>query len=95
MQEAVKAESLDMINEVFAEMSIEEAEKVLDIFNEGEIIGVNALLEDEDEFKELQEQYNSERGIDQLNIQEGADPEERESTPPNPSGDVDTADIVD
>lgn len=95
MQEAVKAESLDMINEVFAEMSIEEAEKVLDIFNEGEIIGVNALLEDEDEFKELQEQYNSERGIDQLNIQEEADPEERESTPPNPSGDVDTADIVD
>ncbi|AMD19008.1 HBR107Wp [Eremothecium sinecaudum] len=59
MQEAVKTQSLDNINEVFANMSIEEAEKILDIFNESEIIGINALLEDEQEFKQLQDQYNN------------------------------------
>ncbi|CEP61390.1 Hsp90 co-chaperone CDC37 LALA0_S03e01794g [Lachancea lanzarotensis] len=57
MQSAIKTQSLDKINEVFAEMPLEEAEVVLEIFNEGEIIGVNALLEDESEFRELQAQY--------------------------------------
>ncbi|SCU89661.1 LAFA_0E19856g1_1 [Lachancea sp. 'fantastica'] len=57
MQNAIKTQSLDKINEVFAEMPVEEAEAILEIFNEGGIIGVNALLEDESEFRELQAQY--------------------------------------
>ncbi|SCV00759.1 LAME_0G11826g1_1 [Lachancea meyersii CBS 8951] len=59
MQNAVKSQSLDKINEVFAEMPVEEAEAILDIFNEGGVIGINALLEDESEFKELQAQYHN------------------------------------
>ncbi|AAS54337.1 AGL154Wp [Eremothecium gossypii ATCC 10895] len=70
MQDAVKTQKLDAINEVFAEMSIEEAEAILEIFNEGEIIGVNALLEGEEEFKELQEHYNQEKNMEQLSIGE-------------------------
>ncbi|AET39280.1 Hsp90 co-chaperone CDC37 Ecym_4213 [Eremothecium cymbalariae DBVPG len=68
MQEAVKTQSLDAINEVFASMPIEEAESILDVFNESEIIGINALLEDENEFKELQEHYNNEKNMETLSI---------------------------
>lgn len=57
MQEAVKKGSLDEVNEVFAKLKVEEAEKILEIFNECGVIGINGYLEDEDEFKELQKQY--------------------------------------
>lgn len=70
MQNAVKMQNLDKINEVFANIPIDEAEKILEILNEGEIIGINALLEDEDHFKELQEQYYNEKNIENLTIEE-------------------------
>ncbi|CCE78198.1 Piso0_000815 [Millerozyma farinosa CBS 7064] len=57
MQEAVKKGSLDEVNEVFAKLKVEEAEEILEIFNECGVIGINGYLEDEDEFKELQKQY--------------------------------------
>ncbi|CCE78786.1 Piso0_000815 [Millerozyma farinosa CBS 7064] len=57
MQEAVKKGSLDEVNEVFAKLKVEEAEKILEIFNECGVIGINGYLEDENEFKELQKQY--------------------------------------
>ncbi|CCF56888.1 hypothetical protein KAFR_0B05920 [Kazachstania africana CBS 2517] len=60
MQEALKTQSLDKVNEVFAKMTIEDAENVLDIFNEAEIIGVKALLENEDDFNEIKREYNRE-----------------------------------
>lgn len=58
MQDAVKTKSLDAVNKVFAKLKVEEAEQILEIFNECGVIGINGYLEDEDEFKELQKQYN-------------------------------------
>jgi cell division cycle protein 37 len=58
MQAAVKTGSLDEVNKVFAEMKIEEAEHILELFDECGVIGINAYLEDENEFKQLQEQYH-------------------------------------
>lgn len=70
MQGALKSESLEEINSVFAEMPIEEAEKVLDVFQEGGFIGINALLEDESEFQELQEHYKNEQHMENLSIED-------------------------
>lgn len=70
MQEAVKTKSLDAINAVFADLAIEDAEDILDTFQEGGFIGINALLEDEDQFKELQDHYKNEQSIEELNIED-------------------------
>lgn len=58
MQEALKTESLDEVNKVFASYKIEEGERVLDIINRCGVIGVSGYIEDETEFEELQKQYN-------------------------------------
>ena len=76
MQEAVKSQNLDAINAVFAELPMDKAEQILDIFHEGGIIGINAVLEDENEFKELQEHYQNDQGIENLTIQEVEDTDE-------------------
>lgn len=55
-QDAIRAQLLDKVNEEFAKLKVEDAEKVLDIFNECGVIGVSGYLENEDEFKALQEQ---------------------------------------
>ncbi|ODQ78712.1 hypothetical protein BABINDRAFT_8956 [Babjeviella inositovora NRRL Y-12698] len=60
MQEAVRTGSLDAINEVFLHMSTDDAEDILEIFDESGVIGINAVLENEEEFLELQEQYHRE-----------------------------------
>lgn len=57
MQAAIKTGSLDEVNKVFAEMKIEDAEKVLEVFNECNVIGVSGVLENQDEFDKLKEQY--------------------------------------
>lgn len=58
MQTAVKTGSLDEVNKVFASMKVEEAEHILELFDQCGVIGINAYLEDENEFKQLQDQYN-------------------------------------
>lgn len=63
MQAAVKTGSLDEVNKVFAEMKIEEAEHVLELFDKCGVIGINAYLEDENEFRQLQEQYHDNLAI--------------------------------
>lgn len=57
LQEAVKTQLLDEVNKELAKLSVAEAEKVLEIFNECGVIGVSGYLENEDEFKELQKEY--------------------------------------
>lgn len=57
MQNAIKLSSLDAVNNVFAKMKIEEAEEVLEVFNECGVIGVSGVLENEEEFERLKEQY--------------------------------------
>ncbi|KAK6458109.1 Cdc37 N terminal kinase binding-domain-containing protein [Scheffersomyces xylosifermentans] len=56
-QDAVKTQSLDEVNKEFAKLKVEEAEKVLEIFNECGVIGITDYLEDEKDFQELQKQY--------------------------------------
>lgn len=58
MQDAVKTGSLDEVNKVFATLKIEDAENILELFDQCKVIGINAYLEDENDFKKLQDQYN-------------------------------------
>lgn len=90
MQEAVKSRNLEEINAVFAELPMETSEEILDIFQEGGIIGINAVLEDENEFKELQEHYQNDQGIEKLSIEE-----ENENDSQDNEIHVSSADIVD
>ena len=85
MQEAIKTGNLDNVNAVFEEYSYEEGEKMLELFDEAEVIGVKALLEDENDFEQLKQEYQS--GKDTHN-----NPSENEQ--PNETV-TDTADIVD
>lgn len=93
MQEAVKSQNLDAINAVFAELPMDKAEQILDIFHEGGIIGINAVLEDENEFKELQEHYQNDQGIENLTIQEVEDTDEHKEA--DDAVPISSADIVD
>lgn len=58
MQAAIKTGSLDAVNKVFAEMKVEEAEAVLEVFNECNVIGISGVLENEAEFEKLKEKYD-------------------------------------
>ncbi|CAK7902876.1 hsp90 co-chaperone Cdc37 [[Candida] anglica] len=82
MQKAVQTGSLDEVNKVFAELKIEEAENILQLFDECGVIGINAYLEDENDFKQLQDQYNENMAIN--------DEKEKKHTQ-----EIDTVDIVD
>lgn len=93
MQEAVKSQNLDAINAVFAELPMDKAEQILDIFHEGGIIGINAVLQDENEFKELQEHYQNDQGIENLTIQEVEDTDEHKEA--DDAVPISSADIVD
>jgi cell division cycle protein 37 len=55
MKVALKTGSLDEVNKVFATIPIDEAEEMLDQFNECGVIGIQALLDTEDQFEELAE----------------------------------------
>lgn len=60
MQQAINSKSLNQINEVLGKMKVPEAEEVLAIFQECGIISINGYLENENEFKELQDEYRRE-----------------------------------
>lgn len=88
MQEALKTQSLDEVNKVFETIQIDEAERILELFNEADIIGVRALLENEDDFNNIKQDYQQQ--LDEYEAQNGA----QDST--NKIEDIpDTADIVD
>lgn len=55
MKAALSTGSLDEVNKVFATLPVEEAEDLLEKFNECGVIGVQALLDDEKKFEELVE----------------------------------------
>ncbi|KAG7886319.1 hypothetical protein KL936_004997 [Ogataea polymorpha] len=57
MQKALETKELDAINKVFATMSVSEAENVLELFDKCGVIQIQALLENEDEFNHLKEEY--------------------------------------
>lgn len=57
MRDALKTGSLDAVNEVFHGMPIAEAEEILAIFEECEVIGVEALIENEGDWQEIKNEY--------------------------------------
>ncbi|KAI3402465.2 CDC37 [Candida oxycetoniae] len=57
-QNAIKSQSLEEINKEFAKLKVEDAEKILEIFNECGAISVDGYLDNEKEFEELQKEYN-------------------------------------
>ena len=87
MQDALKTHSLDNINEVFSDTPIEEAEAYLELFNEAGIIGVKALLENEEEFQTLQDEYNLQTQSQMENLSLEKETKELEN--------INSADIVD
>lgn len=56
-QNAIKTESIDEVNKEFAKLKIEDAERILEIFNECGVIGISGYIEDEKEFEELKKEY--------------------------------------
>lgn len=103
MQDALKTESLDEVNKVFHGMPIPEAEGILEIFDECNVIGVQALIENEKEWDEIKDEYkkqhNQEHKVEELEDDE--QPEEQtkienlEINENNGNDYIDTADVVD
>lgn len=103
MQEALKTEDLDEINKVFASMSVEDAEQILDTFDRCGVIQVQALLDNEEQFDELKKQCEKtdktsskdvKDGIESLSINEQQ--HQPETQQPDTDADImNTADIVD
>lgn len=85
MQEALKTQSLDEVNKVFETIQIDEAEHILELFDEADIIGVRALLENEDDFNNIKQDYQQQ--LDEYEAQ--GEPENKVEEIP------DTTDIVD
>lgn len=54
MQAAVKTGDLDKINEVLGKLPVAEAEGVLEIFEKSGVIGIQAVLENEEEWNKMQ-----------------------------------------
>lgn len=55
MQTAVKSGSMDEVNKVFATMKVEDAEEVLEIFEECQVIGISGICEREEDFEMLKQ----------------------------------------
>lgn len=85
MQDAVKTGSLEEVNKIFSDLKIEEAERILEVFNECSVIGVSGILENEGEFQELRKQYNEEMDLEDNSAKKLEEIQE----------DFDTADVVD
>ena len=87
MQEALKTQNLDTVNKVFETIHIDEAERILELFNEADIIGVRAVLENEDDFNHIKQDYQQQLQNEDNQVEPPAVIEEEEIP--------DTADIVD
>jgi cell division cycle protein 37 len=62
MQAALKTGQLDEVNKVFHGIPIDEAENILEIFDQCEVIGVQALIDNEADWKEIKNEYESQFG---------------------------------
>lgn len=59
MQDALKTGKLDEVNKVFHNTPIDEAEQILEVFEECEVIGVQAVIENEEDWKEIKSEYQA------------------------------------
>lgn len=69
MQDAINTGELDEVNKVFAAMSVEDAEKALEIINECNVIGLSGYLENEQEFEDLKARQEQESEAPQSTTQ--------------------------
>jgi len=60
MRNALISGSLDKVNEIFASMSLEEGEQMLEIFNAGGFLGIEKTFENQEEFEEYQKNLKNE-----------------------------------
>ncbi|KAL6931357.1 hypothetical protein ACO0R3_002820 [Hanseniaspora guilliermondii] len=60
MRDALLSGSLDKVNEVFASMSLEDGEQMLEIFNAGGFLGIEKTFENQEEFEEYQKTLHKE-----------------------------------
>ncbi|KAI5968082.1 CDC37 [Candida margitis] len=67
-QNAIKTQSLDEVNKEFAKLKVEDAEKILEIFNECGVIGINGYIEDEKEFEQLKKEFNEQENEDEKQV---------------------------
>ncbi|RKP31935.1 hypothetical protein METBISCDRAFT_12990 [Metschnikowia bicuspidata] len=72
MQAAVVSGSLEAVNKVFAKMKVEDAEAVLEIFQECNVIGISGILENEEEFEQLKKEA-AEAPVDAAPAEEDAE----------------------
>lgn len=76
MQDAIKTGDLDEVNKVFAAMKVEDAEEVLEIINECNVIGLSGYLENEEEFENLKAQHGHGNEDEEETAVESADIED-------------------
>ncbi|EEQ40610.1 hypothetical protein CLUG_04738 [Clavispora lusitaniae ATCC 42720] len=82
MQAAVRSGSLDEVNKVFATMKIADAEQTLEIFNQCGVIGVSGILENEQEFEQLKEEYEERQNLPEHGVaRETAQEHQHDLTP--------------
>lgn len=93
MKDALKTESLDEVNKVFHGMPISQAEEILEIFDACGVIGVQAVIENENDWKHIKDEYNKQNhsGLEEVNEESEPKLEELEINEPFES----SADIVD
>lgn len=61
MRIALKTESLDQVNQVFHGMPIKQAEEILELFDQCGVIGVEAIVENEDEWNQLKGEFDNQQ----------------------------------
>lgn len=67
-QSAIRTQSLDEVNKEFAKLKVKDAEKILEIFNECGVIGINGYLENEKEFEELKKEFSEQEHENQEQV---------------------------
>lgn len=75
MQAAIQTGDLDEVNKIFASMKVEDAEEVLEIINECNVIGLSGYLENEEEFEKMKAQQDDAPLVadEQLNVDDTVD----------------------
>lgn len=73
MQEAVLSGSLEEVNKVFAQMKVEDAEAVLEVFQECNVIGISGILENEEEFEKLKNEAAELNKEEELSVADTVD----------------------
>lgn len=67
LRDALLTGQLDAVNEVLGKMSVEEGERMLEIFNAGGFLGIQQLFENSEEFEAYKKELEKEGKVEQMN----------------------------